>query len=213
VSLMEVETLKRLALMGANREQVSLSSSIFASSLGTSTQTAARKLSSLEDEGFITRIVTSEGQRVRITDKGMLRLRSEYLDYKHVFENAPEIIIKGKVVTGLGEGQYYISLEGYRKQFNQKLGFDPFPGTLNLKLSEPFAPPEQDAIKIDGFSDENRTFGGCKCYKVSIRGIRCAILRAERTSYPPTLLEIIAPVNMRKTLGIADGDEVEVKLE
>lgn len=210
---MEVETLKRLALMGANREQVSLSSSIFASSLGMSTQTAARRLSSLEDEGLITRIVTSEGQRVRITDKGMLRLRSEYLDYKHVFEDAPEIVIKGKVATGLGEGQYYISLDGYRRQFNQKLGFDPFPGTLNLKLAEPFAPPEQDAIKIEGFRDENRTFGGCKCYKVNIRGIRCAIVRADRTSYPPTLLEIIAPVNMRQTLGIADGDEVEVKLE
>jgi riboflavin kinase len=165
---MEVETLKRLALMGANREQVSLSSSIFASSLGTSTQTAARKLSLLEDKGFITRVVTSEGQRVRITDKGMLRLRSEYLDYKHVFEDAPAIVVKGKVVTGLGEGQYYISLDGYRKQFNQKLGFDPFPGTLNLKLSGPFEPPEQDAIKIEGFRDENRTFGGCKCYKVSI---------------------------------------------
>ena len=49
---------------------------------------------------------------MRITDKGMLRLRSEYLDYKHVFENAPAIVMKGKVVTGLGEGQYYISLDG-----------------------------------------------------------------------------------------------------
>ena len=212
-SFMEVETLKRLALMGANREQVSLSSSIFASSLGTSPQTAARRLTDLEDEGFITRVVTSEGQRVRITEKGILRLRQEFLDYRKVFEEPHSIVVRGRVTTGLGEGQYYISLDGYRRQFNQKLGFDPFPGTLNLKLSEPFVPPEQDAIRIEGFRDENRTFGGCKCYKVNVRGIRCAIIRPERTSYSPTLVEIIAPVNMRRSLGVGDGDEVEVTLE
>ena len=210
---MEVETLKRLALLGANREQVSLSSTIFASSLGTSPQTAARRLSDLEDEGYIARVVTTEGQRVRITDKGMLRLQQEFLDYRKLFGEPRGIVIRGRVVTGLGEGQYYISLDGYRRQFNLKLGFDPFPGTLNIKLSEPFVPPEQDAIKIDGFRDENRTFGGCKCYKVSIRGIRCAIVRPDRTSYSPTLVEIIAPVNLRQSLGVTDGDEVEVMLE
>jgi riboflavin kinase len=210
---MEIETLKRLALMGANREQVSLSSSIFASTLGTSPQTAARKLSYLEDEGYIARVVSSDGQKVRITDKGILRLRQEYLDYRKVFEEPHGIVIRGKVVTGLGEGQYYISLDGYRRQFNQKLGFDPFPGTLNIKLNEPFVPPEQDAIKIDGFRDDNRTFGGCKCYKINIKGIRCAIVRPDRTSYSPMLVEIIAPVNLRKSLGITDGDEVEVVLE
>jgi riboflavin kinase len=210
---MGIETLKRLALMGANREQVSLSSSIFASTLGTSPQTAARKLSYLEDEGYIARVVSSDGQKVRITDKGILRLRQEYLDYRKVFEEPHGIVIRGKVTTGLGEGQYYISLDGYRRQFNQKLGFDPFPGTLNIKLAEPFVPPEQDAIKIDGFRDENRTFGGCKCYKINIKGIRCAIVRPDRTSYSPMLLEIIAPVNLRKSLGVTDGEEIEVVLE
>jgi riboflavin kinase len=210
---MEVETLKRLALMGANREQVSLSSTIFASTLGMSPQTAARRLSALEGDGFISRVVTSEGQKVRITEKGMLRLRAEFLDYKRLFENGQAPVMRGKVTTGLGEGQYYISLDGYRKQFNQKLGFDPYPGTLNIKLAEPFVPQEQEAIKIDGFRDENRTFGGCKCYKVSIDGIRAAIVRPDRSSYPPTLAEIIAPVNLRKTLGLSDGDEIEVTLE
>ncbi len=210
---MDVDTLKRLALMGATREQVSLSSTIFASTLGTSPQTAARKLSSLEDDGLIARVITSEGQKVKITDKGILRLRQEYIDYRKVFEEPHGIAVNGRVTTGLGEGQYYISLDGYRRQFNQKLGFDPFPGTLNLKLSEPFAPPEQDAIKIDGFRDDNRTFGGCKCYKVNIKGIRCAIVRPDRTSYSPMLVEIIAPVNLRKSLGVTDGDEVEVMLE
>lgn len=210
---MEVETLKRLALMGANKEQVSLSSSIFAASLGMSPQTAARRLSAMEDEGYITRVVTPEGQKVRITEKGLVCLKSEYRDYCKVFEEGNSTVLKGKVTTGLGEGQYYISLEGYRQQFNEKLGFDPYPGTLNIRLTEPFTPAEHEAVKIEGFKDENRTFGGCKCYPINIKGVRGAIIRPDRTSYPLNLIEIIAPVNLRKTLGFADGDNVEVTIE
>ena len=121
--------------------------------------------------------------------------------------------LKGKLITGLGEGQYYISRDGYRKQFNLKLGFDPFPGTLNLKLAEPFLQSEADSIKIEGFMDENGTFGGCNCYRVMIGDIKGAIVRPERSSYPPNLVEIIAPVHIRKALNLKDGDDLEIILE
>ncbi len=210
---MEIETLKRLALLGATREYISLSSSTLASAIGSSTQTAARRLSSLADEGYITRIVTSEGQRVKITDRGILRLRSEYMDYQKVFDDMNFNRIRGKIASGLGEGQYYISVGGYRNQFKEKLGFDPYPGTLNLKLVEPFAQTAAGSIKIEGFKDENRTFGECRCYPVKINGIKGAIVRPERSSYPANLVEVIAPVNLRKTFSLSDGDEVEVMLE
>ncbi len=121
--------------------------------------------------------------------------------------------IRGKVTTGLGEGQYYISVQGYRNQFKERLGFDPYPGTLNLKLVEPFAQTAASLIKIEGFRNENRTFGECRCYPVKINGIRGAIVRPERSSYPANLVEVIAPVNLRKTLCLSDGDELEVMLE
>jgi riboflavin kinase len=122
-------------------------------------------------------------------------------------------IIRGKVVTGMGEGQYYISLLGYRRQFNRKLGFDPYPGTLNVKLSEPFEGNDATAVDIEGFRDEIRTFGACKCYPVTIKDIGGAIIRPERSSYPLDLAEVIAPVNLRETLGVSVGDEVELILE
>jgi riboflavin kinase len=210
---MEIETLKRLALLGAIEKQVSLSSSTLASAIEASAQTAARRLSSLEELGYIDRTITSGGQKVRITDKGILRLRAEYMDYQKIFEGLQFNRIRGKVITGLGEGQYYISVEGYRSQFNRKLGFDPYPGTLNLKLGEPFAKSIASSIKIEGFRDANRTFGECQCYPVKINGIRGAIVRPERSSYPTNLVEVIAPVNLRKTLALSDGDEVEMILE
>jgi len=210
---MEVEILKKLALMGATREPVNLSSTILGSTIGTSPQTAARRLIHLEKQGYIARVVTNEGQNVRITDKGVSRLISEYTDYKRIFDSEIRPHFTGKVVAGLGEGQYYISLDGYRNQFLEKLGFEPYPGTLNLQLKEPFGQHEAYAIKIDGFKDAARTFGGGKCYAIRIGGVKGAIIRPDRSSYPLNLVEIIAPVNLRKTLGLKDGDEVEVIME
>jgi riboflavin kinase len=121
--------------------------------------------------------------------------------------------LKGKLIAGLGKGRYYISMDGYRKQFNLKLGFDPSPGTLNLKLAEPFFQSEADSIKIEGFVDENGTFGGCNCYKVMIGDVKGAIVRPERSNYPIDLIELIAPVHLRKALNLKDGDELEIILE
>ena len=121
--------------------------------------------------------------------------------------------LRGKIITGLGQGQYYISRDGYRKQFKLMLGFDPSPGTLNLKLAEPFPQAKVDTIKIEGFEDKDVTFGGCKCYKVMIGDIKGAIVRPERTSYPLDIVEVIAPVHLRNALNLKDGDELEMILE
>ncbi len=121
-------------------------------------------------------------------------------------------VIRGKVATGLGEGQYYLSREGYRSQFHKKLGFVPFPGTLNIRLDKPFV-SSGEATKIMEFSDEGKTFGGCQCYRIRINGIKAAIVRPERSSYPSDLIEIIAPMNLRESLDLSDGDEVEVTLD
>jgi riboflavin kinase len=121
--------------------------------------------------------------------------------------------INGRVVTGIGEGKYYVSREGYRKQFNQKLGFDPVPGTLNLKLDEPFTNMEEGLIKLEGFRDGDRIFGRCTCYLVQINGIKAAIVRPEISSYPPDQIEVIAPIHLRGSLNLVEGDLIELMLE
>jgi riboflavin kinase len=212
---MEIETLKHLALMGALQGQISVSSSILGSLLGTSPQTAGRRLCLLEEEGCIKRIITGTGQKVKITEKGMLILQAEYQDYKKIFEDSDggAHAVRGVVVGGLGEGQYYISREGYCTQFRRLLGFEPFAGTLNIRLDEPFVPSNLQAIKIEGFRDEGRTFGECKCYRILVNGIEAAIVRPDRSNYPAHLVEVVAPVRLRDALHLADGDPVEVTLQ
>jgi riboflavin kinase, archaea type len=118
--------------------------------------------------------------------------------------------LRGRVVKGLGKGRYYVSREGYRKQFISKLGFDPSPGTLNLITSEPFSGEFTKCVDIEGFKDKEGVFGECKCYKIMICDIMCAIVRPERSNYPPDLLEVIAPLNLRKRLNLSDGDELDL---
>ncbi len=119
--------------------------------------------------------------------------------------------MRGKILSGLGQAQYFLAREGYTRQFAAKLGFIPFPGTLNVLLDEPF-PAEQEAIKIEGFTEEGRTFGECKCYRIKLNGIEAAVVRPERSRYPPDLIEVIAPVQLRRALGLEDGDLVDVVL-
>ena len=45
-------------------------------------------------------------------------------------------IIDGTVVTGLGEGAFFMSMDHYKKEIKNKLGFDAYPGTLNIKISK-----------------------------------------------------------------------------
>jgi len=113
-------------------------------------------------------------------------------------------VMRGKILSGLGQAQYFISREGYSRQFLERLGFIPFPGTLNVLLDEPF-PAEQEAIKIEGFAEECRSFGECKCYRIKINGMQAAMVRPEKSRYPAELIEVIAPAKLR-ALGLEDGD-------
>jgi riboflavin kinase len=101
----------------------------------------------------------------------------------------------------------------------EKLGFDPYPGTLNLKLKtglEVQAKRILDAypgIMIDGFEDGQRTFGPVKSFKTIINNkIEGALLLIKRTHHGENVMEIISPFFLREKLGLKDGDRVNIKI-
>lgn len=211
-----IKSLKKLALLGAMERSVKLSSSEFMHYLSTSSKTAARVLKQLEEDGYISRQLVAGGQLVHLTEAGVTLLKNEYADYQQIFcKEQADLELCGHVITGLGEGQYYIAKEGYMSQFRDKLDFKPYPGTLNVRLMEHSTQvrDNMDLIQaqlIHGFNDGERTFGGGKCYPVEVDGIKGAVIIPDRTHYPADLLEIIAPVKLREALGISDGDEVKI---
>lgn len=213
---MDIQSLKKLALLGAHNKPLQLSSNEFASYIDSSQQTAARRLKSLEEERLIARQILPYGQLISITKDGLSVLQRELNDYQQILSGNGAIkILNGKVITGLGEGQYYISLEGYRTQFREKLGFDPYPGTLNIKLDPQSIELRKRIsadIKISGFKNQNRTFGRGSCFNARISDIKGAVIIPERTHYPEDIIEVIAPVNLRQYLNVVDGSTVAVEV-
>jgi riboflavin kinase len=216
-----VFTLLKLAEMGAHRRTAKISTEYLAGKLGTSQQTASRYLIELDNNGWVKRTMTPEGCLLKITDPGIKELKKLYSNLRFLMEAAypPSVTLEGVVFTGLGEGAYYISKERYRKQFIEKLGFEPYPGTLNLKLTTDYDVKTRSeleaypAIEVEGFRNEDRTFGSVKCYPVTIENrVKGALILALRSHYDTSVVEIIAPVFLRKHLKLKDGHKAKIEV-
>ncbi|MBE0512356.1 CTP-dependent riboflavin kinase [Candidatus Bathyarchaeota archaeon] len=122
-----------------------------------------------------------------------------------------KITLKGRVFSGGGTGSLFVNLPWAKKQFKEKLGFNPYPGTLNLQLSPGTDVKElRDAtkgIKIKSPED----FHEGRCFKAEVmEKVRGAIVIPDVPDYPSNLLEILAPIHLREALKLEDGMEVEV---
>ncbi|MFB6195718.1 MAG: DUF120 domain-containing protein [Haloplanus sp.] len=218
----ELAALKRIALDGGLSGRPKLSCSGLAERLDTSAQTASRRLQRLDDAGLLDREVVADGQRVTVTDDGTAALRREYADYRRLFEEETALSLDGSVTSGMGEGRHYISLSGYMEQFRERLGYEPFPGTLNVELTPESARKRgelgalgAEATPIDGWEDDDRTFGPATCYAARVEADGrtydgAHVIVPDRTHHDATQLELIAPVKLRDELGLDDGDTLTV---
>lgn len=206
--------LKKIALLGGFKDGITLSSSELGEALDKSQQSASKRILELLENNLIERDLGPRKQQIRITEKGREILRKEYMEYRKIFENTDKMVICGAVTQGMGKGGYFICQPGYSNQFKELLGFVPFEGTLNLNII-PEDVGKLDVIRkskgilISGFVSEGRTFGNVIAYKARIRNLDCAIVVPEMSHYRETI-EIICNYHIRRTLGLDNGDEVEV---
>jgi riboflavin kinase len=213
--------LYKLAELGASRRTVKVSTEYFADKMSLSQQTASRYLIQLEKKGWLKRNITPDGCLVKVTDTGQQELKQLYSNLRLIFEAAypPSVTLEGVLFSGLGEGAYYVSKEGYRKQFIEKLGFDPYPGTLNIKLTTDYDVKTRTeleaypAVELQGFQNDTRSFGAAKCYPAIINNkVKGALLTAMRTHYDSSVIEIVAPICVRTHLKLKDGQKIKVEV-
>lgn len=219
----EREVLKLLALDGALSSRARVTCSELGDRLDVSTQTVSRRLQRLEDAALVDRQIVSDGQLVGTTEPGERVLRGEYADYRRLFEHAQEIALTGTVTGGMGEGSHYISLSGYMRQFESKLGYAPFAGTLNVELDEESVHARAgmesiEPIRIDGWENDDRTYGPAFCWSASVDAggevyESAHVIAPERTHHADDQLELIAPDKLRDVLSIDDGDELTTYVE
>jgi len=218
IELKYFDILFNLLLLRANEGFVPITTVELSKRMKRSQQSISQLLIALEGKGLIEKNYEKRGLSLRLSQRGMDMLMTVYLLLRDAMEQSPNVLtLRGTLFTGLAEGAYYMGLPGYREQLRKKMGFEPFAGTLNVKLDAQNDIKRRQldnspSIRIEGFKDGLRTYGGLTCYNAMIENVRGAVVRIERTHYDPNIIEIIAPVNLRRALKIKDGDEVEVKV-
>lgn len=123
--------------------------------------------------------------------------------------------LTGRVVTGLGQGAQLTQLEWARAQFVDKLGIDPFPGTLNVMVDASDASAWEQWKTAPGVEivPPNADWCNARAYPIRVAGrVNGAIILPEVAGYSPTQIEIIANVSLRETLQLNDGDALALEL-
>ncbi|MCE4617109.1 MAG: CTP-dependent riboflavin kinase [Desulfurococcales archaeon] len=124
--------------------------------------------------------------------------------------------LKGLVFSGKGEGEFYINL--YARNIRAKLGFIPYPGTLNVRILDEYTEKYQEAIMkiipviVDPPLIPGSKLGRAVFYTAYLHGVKVYIVRPEITVYGFDVIEIVAPFNIRQKFGLRDGDEVEIEI-
>lgn len=126
-----------------------------------------------------------------------------------------EIVLRGTISSGFGEGKYFTQLDWVVEAFQATLGFVPFPGTLNVDITT----SEWQSLVMFGrdggvtIAPMDKACCSAICFTAQINDrINGAIVMPEVTKHPAGKLEIIAPVHIKKTLGLNDGDVITLRL-
>jgi len=124
--------------------------------------------------------------------------------------------ITGKIVSGAKQGAFFTGLDWVQKQCLDKLGFAPWPGTLNLEILMDYVAVIEEKKVAEGLELVSPESNYCSGYvlPVSIEGLRAAIvIPAEDVRvHAKNIIEIISPEMLKESLGVKDGDWVTLTI-
>jgi riboflavin kinase, archaea type len=125
----------------------------------------------------------------------------------------PTLNLCGTVFSGKGEGKKFVSLSWVKRQVEEKADFTPFEGTLNLRLTRENIEKRDSLEKAQRLKIEPAQ-GYCPGFlvKAKVGEVPAAIILPMVPNYPADVLEVVAPVCLRKTLGLNDGCLVAITL-
>ena len=127
-----------------------------------------------------------------------------------------QIEINGKIVSGAGEGAYFTQIGWVQRQCHQKLGFKPSPGTLNVEVASDDLPKIATLGPQKGIEliSPDPKFCNARAFPVMLEKVKGAIIRPEEKVkiHAANIIEIIAPLNIKTSLNVNDGDEIKLVL-
>jgi CTP-dependent riboflavin kinase len=120
--------------------------------------------------------------------------------------------LTGKIVSGVKQAARFTNLDWVQKQCMEKLGFKPYPGTLNLEIAG------KDLKIVEALQRENAIafispdpqFCNAMVFPISIGGISGAIVLPEEKVrlHGKNIVEVISHLRLKEALHVADGDRI-----
>ncbi|MBU2497682.1 MAG: CTP-dependent riboflavin kinase [Proteobacteria bacterium] len=126
-------------------------------------------------------------------------------------------VLAGKVVSGSKRAAYFTRLDWVQSQCREKLGFTPYPGTLNLMVQEAdlavlASVKREEAIEL---VPGNPEFCVATVIPVSVGPVEGAIIipAEDVRIHGEKIIEVMAPVRLKDALNVRDGDSVTLILK
>jgi riboflavin kinase, archaea type len=132
--------------------------------------------------------------------------------------------IQGVIFSDLGQASKFMALDWVQEALRQRLGFAPYPATLNVRPSTP-----QDAQLWEEIQREIAAvplaplevgFCSADLYLVNVKRlvgsgelVRGAVLLPAVIDYPKDKIEIVAQVRVKDALCVKDGDCLVLEFE
>lgn len=128
--------------------------------------------------------------------------------------------MSGVIFSDLGKASSFMALAWVQGALQTALGFTPYPATLNLR---PMA--EEDAsiwkrvqreMKGVEFAPSDSNFCSAQLFRVRISrslpagmdAVAGAVLLPQVADYPKDKIEVVAPVRLKDSLNVNDGDQL-----
>ncbi|MFH0812323.1 MAG: DUF120 domain-containing protein [Pseudomonadota bacterium] len=127
------------------------------------------------------------------------------------------LTIRGRLVSGVKRAAFFTQLEWVKEQCLNKLGFVPYPGTVNLEVLE------TDLQKLELIQKEkgirlippDPKFCEGRTLKASIGSIKgCLFIPPHEVNvHQPNVIEFMAPVLVKSLLEVKEGDILTMEVE
>jgi len=125
------------------------------------------------------------------------------------------IKLHGIVTRGIGRSTFFTEIPWVRKQFAEKLGITPYPGTFNIAVVAEDREKLNQIREANGIEimPEDKNFCAASSFPALInRQTKGAVIIPRVADYPETQLELISADNIKESLSLKDGDQVEVEV-
>lgn len=123
-----------------------------------------------------------------------------------------EWVLNGKVVSGVRKAAYFTQLDWVQEQCMEKLGFRPYPGTLNVEMSEESLPIIEALQKEQGIEliPPSSEFCAAKAMLLSVGSVSGAIIipSEDVRVHGKNIVEVISPLRLKEALQVDDGDSL-----